>query len=73
MEAIVQTLLGLGPLKLIGGILFILLIIAMVKGASSPNNMPGGGKGDSTPASGTAATTPTQQPTQNQQPPQNKQ
>lgn len=72
MEAIVQTLLGLGPLKLIGGILFILLIIAMVRGASSPNNMPGGGKGDSTPTSG-SSTTPTQQPTQNQQPPQNKQ
>lgn len=70
MEGIIQTLVDMGPLKIIGGIVFVLSVIAVIKAACSKNNMPGGGSGSSSGSGSgsTGGTTPT-----NTQPPQNQQ
>lgn len=59
MEVIWQTLAGMGPMKIIGLVLFVLLGIAAVRAACGKNNMPGDGDKGSTPT--------------NTQPPQDKQ
>ena len=59
MEGILQTLAEMGPMKIIGLALFVLLGIAAVRAACSKNNMPGDGDKGSTPT--------------NTQPPQDKQ
>lgn len=66
MEGLIQTLVGMGPLKIIGLVVFILVVVAVVKAGSSPNNMPGGPTSGGTGKTGTGTTTPTDT-TQNQQ------
>lgn len=67
MEGIIQTLVDMGPLKIIGGIVFGLIVIAVIKAMGSKNNMPGGGSGSPKGGTGTTGTGTNNQPPQNQQ------